>query len=108
MYKNFHIERKDNIAIIIFDRPDINNAMENPLFRTELTDILDKIIADPEVRVAVLKNNGKFFCSGGNLKKFHIDLSGDEREIFLKGFYQRVADGEALINKIYTLCPNRS
>ena len=70
-------EAVDGVATITLDRPETLNAMNDALM-TDLHDALLSIVADDEIRVAVLTGAGRGFCSGA-------DLSG-----------QTAADGDAI------------
>jgi len=56
------------VATITLDQPERRNAMTAPLMNA-LGDHLQAAIADDEVRVIVLTNNGPAFCAGANLKQ---------------------------------------
>jgi enoyl-CoA hydratase/carnithine racemase len=60
-------EVSDRVAVITLNRPEVANAQS-----MELLDDLDaawtRAAADPEVRVIVLRGNGKHFSSGHDLK----------------------------------------
>ena len=56
----------DGILTITLDRPDRLNAFTVPMQR-ELCDALDRVDADPEVRVVVVTGRGRGFCAGADL-----------------------------------------
>ena len=56
----------DRILTITLDRPDRLNAFTVPMQR-ELCDVLDRVDADPEVRVVVITGRGRGFCAGADL-----------------------------------------
>lgn len=63
-------EKKDNIAWVILNRPQVLNAY-NMKMRDELYQILTAIKDDDEVRVATFKGAGeKAFCAGADLSEF--------------------------------------
>ncbi len=72
-------ELSDRILTITLDRPDRLNAFTVPLQR-ELCDALDRVDADPEVRVVVITGRGRGFCAGADLagggETFDIDAGG--------------------------------
>lgn len=103
-YKNFQIQQEGNIFIFTFDRPDIHNSMEMPLFRIELNDILDEFAADPVSRVGIFRNSGKFFCSGTNLNNLYSDLTGERRQELLGGWRdQRIVEIGRVVKKLNNL-----
>lgn len=55
------------VARVWLARPDRRNALHQPLLE-ELGALLQKLDADPAVRVIVLGGRGKVFCAGGDLQ----------------------------------------
>ncbi len=69
-FKTIIYEKKDNIAYITINRPEVLNVY-NIQMRDELYQLLDAIRDDLEVRVAILKGAGdKAFCAGADLSEF--------------------------------------
>lgn len=65
----FIIYRKmESIAVITFNRPEVLNAANNQLTREFLL-VLKEVEADSEVKVVVLKGEGRAFCAGHDLKE---------------------------------------
>lgn len=64
---NILYEVVDHVAYLTLNRPERHNAMSHDL-TDEFDAALDKAEADDDVRVLVLKGNGKSFCSGWDLK----------------------------------------
>jgi enoyl-CoA hydratase/carnithine racemase len=63
-------EKRDNIAHVTLNRPQVRNAY-NIQMRDDLFGILAAIRDDPEVRVAIFKGAGeKAFCAGADLSEF--------------------------------------
>lgn len=57
------------IAILILNRPEALNALD-PETQIELSEALDRVRTDPEIRVAIISGEGrKAFCVGADLKK---------------------------------------
>ncbi len=56
----------DRILTITLDRPDRLNAFTVTMQR-ELCEVLDRVDADPEVRVVVITGRGRGFCAGADL-----------------------------------------
>ena len=69
MSYNFMLfEKKDNIALVTFNRPDAMNAL-NPDLLKEFSAILDEIKADDSIAVVVLTGAGaKAFVAGADIK----------------------------------------
>jgi 2-(1,2-epoxy-1,2-dihydrophenyl)acetyl-CoA isomerase len=59
--------RSDGVAWVILNRPDALNAW-TPQLGEELTQALDDVAADPEVRAIVLIGAGRAFSSGADLR----------------------------------------
>ncbi len=60
-------ESKGKVSIIKLNRPKSLNAMNDELIE-DLISALQKAEADPEVRVAVVKGEGRAFCAGADLR----------------------------------------
>ncbi len=60
-------EKTDNIGIITLNRPEKMNTM-TPQFLKEFDEVIDLVAEDPEVRVVVLKANGRAFSAGGDFE----------------------------------------
>ena len=54
------------IASVLLDRPDIHNAFNDELVKL-VTDAFTELGARDDVRVIVLRGNGKSFCAGADL-----------------------------------------
>lgn len=65
---------QQHIATLTLNRPAQFNALSNELL-TQLTQELQQIAADNEVRVVVIKANGRAFCGGHDLKEMRTDSS---------------------------------
>jgi len=62
------VETTEAIATVTLNRPNQFNALSSALI-DELQSALDRIAADPGVRVVVLAAGGRGFCSGHDLKE---------------------------------------
>lgn len=62
-------EKNGAIALVTLNRPDVLNAY-NVAMRDALFGVLSAVRDDPEVRVMVLRGNGRAFCSGGDVTEF--------------------------------------
>jgi methylglutaconyl-CoA hydratase len=60
------VERKDGVARVTLDRPEVRNAFDEVLIK-KLSEAFAQIAGDPEVRVVVLAGNGPAFCAGADL-----------------------------------------
>ena len=66
-------------AYVTLDRPDVHNAFNDELIRL-LTEAFREVARRSEVRVVVLRGNGKSFCAGADLNwmKRMVDYSFEE------------------------------
>ena len=79
---NFKIEQKDHVAWLTLNRPDKRNTMGLAFFR-EIGELFDGFDRNPDVRVVVIKAEGKSFSAGTDLNEAASLLSkgaADERE----------------------------
>ena len=79
MYTNIITEIDLGVGIITLNRPDRHNAFDDAAI-AELSDAIDKMAADPGVRVLVISSSGKSFCAGADLNwmKRAAGYSSDE------------------------------
>ena len=82
------------LARITMDRPELHNAF-NEVFIAELTALLERVGADPAVRVVVLAASGKSFSAGADLTWMQAMAGYDEA--------QNLADAEGLARLMRTL-----
>ena len=74
-------EVQNRIATITLNRPDSFNAFSEEMILRWI-DALEEIRDNDEIRVVVLKGNGKAFCAGGDVKAMTAG----------KGFYESESD----------------
>ncbi len=67
-YENVIYEKKDHIATITLNRPDVLNAQSAGLL-ADLAAACNEVDADHDVRVAIITGAGRGFCSGGDLRQ---------------------------------------
>lgn len=65
-YETIETEVAPGVALIWLNRPQRRNAMNDRLI-AELTNAIDRAIADESVRAIVLGGRGQAFCAGGDL-----------------------------------------
>ena len=68
-YKCFDLNVSENIANLVFSRPDELNTMSRD-FWVELGDVLYEINRNSDIRVVVMSSTGKHFCAGMDLNAF--------------------------------------
>ena len=75
-YELILYEKTDGIATIILNRPKQLNALNHQTF-DEMLDALADAASDPDVRVLVLKGEGRAFSAGDDLKGMGKDIAKD-------------------------------
>jgi Delta3,5-Delta2,4-dienoyl-CoA isomerase len=81
-YSRFRVEKEGFIRWLILNRPEKRNAMDEGFFR-ELSEIFVNFDQDPEVRVVIVRGEGKGFSAGidlGALGDLVRSTSVDARE----------------------------
>ena len=75
-YETLLFERRGGVAQITLNRPEVLNALNEPMYR-ELSRAFDEIAADPSIRAVLLTGAGRAFCSGADLARpRHIPEGG--------------------------------
>lgn len=84
-YETLTIEKKDGVAVLTLNRPEVHNAMNQAMF-LELGLAAKELQNDPEVRAVVMTGAGKSFSSGLDLGSFMglAALSALQIHAFLK------------------------
>ena len=95
-YKTIIYEKKDRIGTITLNRPKSMNALNGDVLR-ELSDVLDVIGTDDEVKVVIITGgNEKFFAAGADITELEALQTPADAHVF-------VAKAQAAINKIEDL-----
>ena len=71
------LERRGATAVITFDRPNARNAMTWSMYE-QLETLLDRVRAEPGLRVMVLRGAGGHFVAGTDIAQFVDFQSGDD------------------------------
>ncbi|MEK4199779.1 enoyl-CoA hydratase/isomerase family protein [Cytobacillus sp. FSL K6-0265] len=91
---DLHFEVRDGIAQIILNRPDAMNAFSEEMLDLWI-DALQTVRDSDDIRVVIVKGNGKGFCAGGDMKEMGAG----------RGFYRsdedRVTTGLARKNSLW-------
>jgi enoyl-CoA hydratase/carnithine racemase len=95
-------EKKNRIAYVTLNRPDVLNALDDEI-NDELWTIWQDFSDDPSVDVAILTGAGKAFCAGADLKTFipkweHANLL-DARRNAARGIGGGITRGQHRITK---------
>ena len=93
-YATIAYEKKDAVAQVSFNRPEIHNAFNSTVI-SELLDIFRMIGHDKELRVVVLTGTGKSFCAGADLNWM--------RGVITQSFDENLAEAHALADLFYTI-----
>ncbi|HXM80480.1 MAG TPA: enoyl-CoA hydratase/isomerase family protein [Burkholderiales bacterium] len=91
---NVLVDKKDGIARVTLNRPEVRNAFDDVLI-AELTKIFADIRNDKAIRAMVLAGNGPAFCAGADLN-WMKRMAG-------YGYDQNLADARALADMLATL-----
>jgi enoyl-CoA hydratase/carnithine racemase len=76
------LERDGDVALMIFNRPDKMNAMNDDMSRM-IPRRTEEILEDPSIRAVVITGNGRAFCAGADLSpEAQAKIHGPEREAF--------------------------
>ena len=93
-FTTIKIQLGESVAWVNFDRPEVRNAL-NPEMIHELTEAIAWLGSRDDIRVIVLKGNGKSFCAGADLAYMKA-MAGFSYE-------ENVADAERLSKLFQTL-----
>ncbi|MFN8208205.1 MAG: enoyl-CoA hydratase-related protein [Bacteroidales bacterium] len=68
-FKTIECQTSDGVFTIALNRPQVHNALSR-LMLTELSEAIEQVNSEPDLRMLILKGNGPGFCAGADL----IDL----------------------------------
>ena len=94
MAENLIVEKRNMVAIVTLNRPEVRNAFDDVLI-ADLTNAFLDLEKDETVRAVVLAGAGPAFCAGADLN-WMKRMAG-------YGFEQNLADAEALARMLKTL-----
>ena len=66
-FNTIKVQLGESMAWVNLDRPEVRNAL-NPELICELTEVFDWLNSRDDIRVIILKGNGKAFCAGADLE----------------------------------------
>ena len=93
-FKTIKVQLGESMAWINLDRPEVRNALNAELIH-ELTEVFDWLNSREDIRVIILKGNGKAFCAGADLA-YMKDMAGFS-------YNQNIADAEELSKLFQTI-----
>ena len=97
-YRTILLQSEDGVATLTLNRPQAMNAF-NPQLIEEMTDAIDVVAADENVKALIIRGAGRAFSAGGDLK--YIDEQGLFQDL---GGHLRFLDSiKGLFNKIEVL-----
>ena len=76
-YQHLLVEKKDGVALLTMNRPEVMNAT-NARLHNELSRIWLDLAADPEVRAAVITGAGNAFSAGGDFEMIEKSIGNAE------------------------------
>jgi len=79
-YKGLLIEKKDNIAVLSFNRPKVLNALNSEVLK-ELDIAIDEIKNDNNIYVLVITGVGKAFVAGADISEMR-DMNAEQGRLF--------------------------
>ena len=94
MSDNLTVEKRDLVAIVTLNRPEVRNAFDDVLI-ANLTRTFLQLENDDAVRAVVLAGAGSAFCAGADLNWM--------RRMAGYGYEQNLADAQALAGMLKTL-----
>ena len=75
VYETIELDRRDGIAIVRFNRPDVLNAL-NLKMREELLRVMYELSVDDSVRVVIFTGAGRAFSSGADIRDWRDVIDG--------------------------------
>ncbi len=93
-YETLAVALQHGVAVVTLNRPDLHNAFNETLI-AELTELLNVLDTDDDVRVVVLAGSGKSFCAGADLNWM--------KKMASYGPAENLADAQALALMLRTL-----
>jgi methylglutaconyl-CoA hydratase len=93
-YRTLAIELRGAVALIALNRPEVHNAFDETLI-AELTEALQALEDDPDVRAVVMLGMGRSFCAGADLNWM--------RRMASYGNAENLADARGLARLLSTL-----
>ena len=92
--KTIKVQLGESMAWVNLDRPEVRNALNPELIR-ELTEVFDWLNNRDDIRVIILKGNGKCFCAGADLEYM--------KDMARYSYPQNLADAERLSKLFQTI-----
>src|SRR5205823_51717 len=82
-YRSLAIERRDQVLVISFNRPDALNTVTAELHR-ELSEVFADVARDADTGAVVLTGKGRAFSAGGDLRWFQNMTPAELDALFIE------------------------
>ena len=79
-FNNILVRTDGPVATLSLNRPDVRNAM-NPAMIGEIQAAFETFNTDDEIRVVIIRGEGRVFCAGGDLNWMKDVLGQNEQEV---------------------------
>lgn len=96
-YSAIELEHSEQWLTIWFNQPEIRNPLTDAM-RLELTEVLQTVRDDRQVRGITLRGRGGIFCAGGDLKSFRALASGEAGRDSILSMSTEIGDLLATVN----------
>ena len=93
-YTTINYEKRDQVGLVTFNRPEIHNAFNSTLIR-EMVRLFDEIGKDDKLRLVVITGEGKSFCAGADLNWM--------RSVITQSFEENLAESNELADLFYKI-----
>lgn len=93
-FKTIKVQLGESMAWVNLDRPEVRNALNAELI-SELTEVFNWLNSRDDIRVLILKGNGKAFCAGADLEYM--------KEMAKFNHLQNLADAQKLSKLFQTI-----
>ena len=93
-FKTIKVQLGESMAWVNLDRPEVRNALNAELIR-ELTEVFNWLDSRDDIRIIILKGNGKAFCAGADLDYM--------KEMAKYNHLQNLADAQKLSKLFQTI-----
>ncbi|HON39824.1 MAG TPA: enoyl-CoA hydratase-related protein, partial [Deltaproteobacteria bacterium] len=92
------VEKSGHVAWLVLNRPQQRNTMTMEFFE-DITRCFEEFDADPEVRVVVVRAEGKSFTAGLDLVAAQV-LLGDGSAVYRDWLYRKIKELQASMTAI--------
>ncbi|MCD5414901.1 MAG: enoyl-CoA hydratase-related protein [Clostridiales bacterium] len=92
-YENLLFKKEEGIATITMDRPKALNALNKETL-TEISELLDEIKKDKDIKVLIITGNGKAFVAGADITEMlpMTAIEGQEWSLFGQHVFNKIEE----------------